>query len=56
MSRDCGWLIANRLQLNVKKIYCMSFHKQNKIIAKINLRINNSIINKTEQFIFETLY
>ena len=49
------WLLANRLQLNVKKNY-MLFHKQNEIINKLNLRINNNIINKTNELIFLGLY
>ena len=50
-----GWLLANRLQLNVKKKY-MLFHKQNKIINKLNLRINNNIINATNKFNFLGLH
>ena len=45
------WLLTNGLQLNVKKIYIL-FHKQNKIITKLNLRINNNIINEIDQFNF----
>ena len=47
------WLLASRLQLNVKnKNKYMLFHKQDKIINKLNLRINNNIINETDQFNF----
>ena len=49
------WLLVNRLQLNVKKKY-MLFHKQNKIINKLNLRINNNIINETDKFNFLGLH
>ena len=34
----------------------MLFHKQNKIINKFNLRINNNIINETEKFNFLGLH
>ena len=30
----------------------MLFHKQNKIINKLNLRINNNIISETDKFNF----
>ena len=46
------WLLANGLQLNVKKTKYMLFHKQNKIINKLNLRINNNIINETDKLNF----
>ena len=47
-------LLANRLQLNVKKY--MLFHKQNKIINNSNLRIKSNIINKTDKFNFLGLH
>ena len=50
------WLLANGLQLNVKKTKYMLFHKQNKIINKLNLRINNNIINETDKFNFLRLH
>ena len=50
------WLLANGLQLNVKKTKYMLFHKQNKIINKLNLRINNNIINETDKFNFLGLH
>ena len=50
------WLLANRLQLNVKKTKYMLFHKQNKIINQLYLRINNNIINETDKFIFLGLH
>ena len=34
----------------------MLFHKQNKIINKLNLRINNNIINETDKFNFLGLH
>ena len=49
------WLLANRLQLNVKKKYMLS-QKRNKIINKLNLRINNNIINETDKFNFLGLH
>ena len=50
------WLLANRLQLNVKKKKYMLFHKQNKIINKFNLKIKNNIINETDKFNFLGLH
>jgi len=46
------WLKANKLSLNIGKTKYMLFHKHNKIIPELKLKINNVILEKVNEFCF----
>ena len=46
------WLKINRLALNVKKTKYMMFHKHNKIVAHLDLHVNNNAIEKVDNLNF----
>ena len=51
-----NWLVSNKLTLNVNKTKYMMFYKHPKVVAPLNIKINNNTISRVNTFNFLGLH